>query len=295
MSEPRITLDADGLFDSLNDGYRSATTPETVKALVEERNKAQARIRDLEQFASDIANKLNIPYEPPVAKGECKYLVALEGLKERAEKAEADAARLTGDLEVVRGELHRLRASIGPHHCDKHERFSAGCSECRPAQREAENERLREELAKANGLYSECLRGNQALRQQAKEANREREEERCAASALKLKLEGQIDDAVGVILRAKEQYRTAQDAKRKAEENELSAAAELDEAKAQLNAHRRFHSKVGCPGGQDCYVCVLELEQEILEHGDALSGDDYQAMQNLRDRQAAPTKEGETK
>lgn len=147
--------------------------------------------------------------------------------------------------------------------------------------------KLREELAKANNLYSECLRGNQALRQQAEEASREREEERCAASALKLKLEGQIDDAIGVILRAKERYRTAQDAKRKAEESELSAAAELDEAKAQLSAHRRFHSKVGCPGGQDCYVCVLELEQEILEHGDALSGDDYQAIQELRARQAA--------
>jgi hypothetical protein len=147
--------------------------------------------------------------------------------------------------------------------------------------------KLREELANANGLYSECLRGNQALRQQAEESNREREEERCAASVLKLKLEGQIDDAVGVIIQAKERYRAALDAKRKAEENELSAAAELDEANAQLNAHRRFHSKVGCPGGQDCYVCALELEQEILEHGDALSGDDYQAMQDIRARQSA--------
>ena len=92
--------------------------------------------------------------------------------------------------------------------------------------------KLREELAKANGLYSECLRGNQALRRQAEEATREREEERCAASSLKLKLEGQIDDAVGVILRAKEQYRVAQDAKRIAEDEQLRAAAELDEANA---------------------------------------------------------------
>lgn len=29
-----------------------------------------------------------------------------------------------------------------------------------------------------------------------------------------------------------------------------------------LEAHRRFHSKVGCPGGKDCYVCALEDAQK---------------------------------
>lgn len=28
---------------------------------------------------------------------------------------------------------------------------------------------------------------------------------------------------------------------------------------AQLEAHRRFHKKVGCPGGADCYVCAREM------------------------------------
>ena len=27
-----------------------------------------------------------------------------------------------------------------------------------------------------------------------------------------------------------------------------------------LNAHRRFHAKVGCPGRPECYVCAQEAE-----------------------------------
>jgi hypothetical protein len=52
---------------------------------------AEAR---LEQFAKDIALKLGIDYGPPVEKGECGYLVALEALKDRAETAEAQATTL---------------------------------------------------------------------------------------------------------------------------------------------------------------------------------------------------------
>jgi len=43
----------------------------------------EAHLTSAEQFARDIAVKLNIPYEPPVEKGECKYLAAIENLKER--------------------------------------------------------------------------------------------------------------------------------------------------------------------------------------------------------------------
>lgn len=62
-----------------------------------------------------------------------------------------------------------------------------------------------------------------------------------------------------------------------------SALDEYTEMKAQLEAHRRFHDKAGCPGADDCYVCELEKrERELLELGDPLSGDDYQAMQDIR-------------
>lgn len=49
----------------------------------------EARLREAEQFARDIAHKLDMPYSPPVAKGDCAYLVALEELKERASAAVA--------------------------------------------------------------------------------------------------------------------------------------------------------------------------------------------------------------
>lgn len=66
---------------------------ETVEKLSAAKSAAEAR---LEQFARDIAHKLGISYEPPVAKGECAYLAEMERLKElrvsylsRAEAAEA--------------------------------------------------------------------------------------------------------------------------------------------------------------------------------------------------------------
>ena len=31
-----------------------------------------------------------------------------------------------------------------------------------------------------------------------------------------------------------------------------------------LNAHRRFHAKVGCPGPLECYVCAEELIEAEL-------------------------------
>ena len=62
--------------------------------------------------------------------------------------------------------------------------------------------------------------------------------------------------------RQKEAYEArlaeARNAKRIAEDLQLATAAELDEATAKLNAHRRFHGKAGCPGEEACYVCALD-------------------------------------
>src|SRR5262249_10224645 len=57
--------------------------------------------RRLEQFAQDIAYKLGLPYEPPVEKGDCRYLKGIEDLKERAERAEAERDQLRAALEAV--------------------------------------------------------------------------------------------------------------------------------------------------------------------------------------------------
>lgn len=37
-----------------------------------------------------------------------------------------------------------------------------------------------------------------------------------------------------------------------------AAEARLAEANTKLNAHRRFHGKSGCPGGEHCYVCSVD-------------------------------------
>lgn len=42
--------------------------------------------------------------------------------------------------------------------------------------------------------------------------------------------------------------------------NLLGEEDELLKMKRLLELHRRFHSKAGCPGGDDCYVCIEERE-----------------------------------
>lgn len=68
---------------------------DTVNAAAE----LEARLAEAEQFARDVAYKLDMPYTPPVAKGDCVYLEAIEKLKDGL--AEAEAKRLF-DAELVR-------------------------------------------------------------------------------------------------------------------------------------------------------------------------------------------------
>src|SRR5262245_17632342 len=76
----------------------------------------EARIRELEnhmeQFARDIANKLGIPYEPPVAKGDCKYLVALEALKERLRYWDNENTKLDSENISMRARIEILEAQL---------------------------------------------------------------------------------------------------------------------------------------------------------------------------------------
>lgn len=51
------------------------------------------------------------------------------------------------DLSGLEDELARLRRSIGPHHCSIHASFSAGCLNCRLAQREGRVAELEAQLA----------------------------------------------------------------------------------------------------------------------------------------------------
>jgi len=47
-------------------------------------------------------------------------------------------------------------------------------------------------------------------------------------------------------------------------ETERDAAEARAEASDKLlELHRRFHSKVGCPGGNDCYVCAGDSNEEL--------------------------------
>jgi flagellar biosynthesis/type III secretory pathway chaperone len=77
--------DLDELNDTLTRDIEDCRrVGETIGDIVEQHiqyaAKADAR---LEQFARDIAHKLDILYEPPVAQGKCKYLAGIENLKER--------------------------------------------------------------------------------------------------------------------------------------------------------------------------------------------------------------------
>jgi hypothetical protein len=40
-----------------------------------------------------------------------------------------------------------------------------------------------------------------------------------------------------------------------------AANAEIERLKVQLALHQRFHRVVGCPGGEECYVCRTEMEK----------------------------------
>jgi predicted nuclease with TOPRIM domain len=97
-----------------------------------------ARIRELEaQLAAQ-----NIRANERVADA----LKDRADMVDRAVKAEAQLAEARGDMQCLRQELGRLRAAIGPQHCDIHARFSAGCLNCRLAQAEARAEALRKAL-----------------------------------------------------------------------------------------------------------------------------------------------------
>ena len=73
------------------------------------RDGAKARIAEAEQFARDIAHKLGIDYTPPVSKGECVYLKALEAIKERNAELEA---RLAEAKETTAASINALQVWI---------------------------------------------------------------------------------------------------------------------------------------------------------------------------------------
>ncbi len=132
----------------------------------------EAQLASAEQFAKDIAHKLNISYEPPVAKGECRYLAALETMKEQLAEANARAdiwernyaASGDKDLKSIITQKDKIWADYNTA-IEEIERLkdveARLCGQIDDAVGE---------LAKANGLYSQCLSGNQALRQKVEQS-----------------------------------------------------------------------------------------------------------------------------
>lgn len=66
-----------------------------IESAGQSRLRAEKAEAQLEQFARDIAAKLGIDYTPPVSKGECVYLKALEEMKEQLVEASQEVERLT--------------------------------------------------------------------------------------------------------------------------------------------------------------------------------------------------------
>lgn len=127
----------------LDDGYQ-AVAFEVGKSL----ENAEARIRELEAQLAEAEEKRKnaVTSAKAFASDRDKQYM-------RAEAAEAQLAEARGDMQCLRQELGRLRAAIGPQHCDIHARFSAGCLNCRlqqiEAQLAAQNIRANERVADA--------------------------------------------------------------------------------------------------------------------------------------------------
>lgn len=67
--------------------------------------------RQHEQFAQDIADKLGIEYAPPVAKGDCAYLAAIERLKEQSATVRAALVKVEwGWVSFGSGSYHEVCA-----------------------------------------------------------------------------------------------------------------------------------------------------------------------------------------
>ena len=64
--------------------------------------------RQHEQFGRDIAGKLGIDYAPPVAKGDCAYLAAIESLKEESAKLRAALVKVEAYIAGEDGPLFEL-------------------------------------------------------------------------------------------------------------------------------------------------------------------------------------------
>jgi hypothetical protein len=82
---------------------------------------------------------------------------ALEANMDALLKERDELKAQLADMPFLKQELDRLQASIGPQSCDVHASFSAGCLDCRLAQREAQ-------LAEAQDEVS-CLKGAVGLRE----------------------------------------------------------------------------------------------------------------------------------
>jgi predicted nucleic acid-binding Zn-ribbon protein len=113
-------------IDSSQEGYKAVTTPETVKALVEERNKAQARIRELEAQLAEANARADIWERNYAASGD-KDLDSIIAQKdkswadynaaiERAVEAEAraEAAEKVADAAVRWHEAHHDVSAYPP-------------------------------------------------------------------------------------------------------------------------------------------------------------------------------------
>lgn len=154
MSEPLENT----VYQSLNEGYQ-AVALEVGKSL----EQAQARIRELEaelaasqkqnhtqleqrQFLSGLIDdmpisalrKENEELKARIAELELALVETIEDGTAGAESAIRRVEAAESDLKLLHQELDRLQRATGPQTCDVHASFSAGCLNCRLAQRDAQ-------------------------------------------------------------------------------------------------------------------------------------------------------------
>lgn len=94
-------------------------------------------------------------------------------IKDSRKEVELEAQ--LADLPFLKQELDRLQNCLGPQSCDIHASFSAGCLNCRLAQREAQLAEAKRErdktIEQCNGHFDKWQDEAKAIRRQLAEAN----------------------------------------------------------------------------------------------------------------------------
>lgn len=134
------------------------TAEQETEKIVNVANAARAFIATWDEFNGDpsyVGEHLDALIDAVDATGDddakpktsMQYLAEIGTLRNLLEIAKEQRDEAVEDLNIIRQLYYQLKRSVGPEHCEIHASFSAGCFDCRLAQRDGQIEELKRQYA----------------------------------------------------------------------------------------------------------------------------------------------------